>query len=86
MGYHVHQRTDGKFNLWSTVVDDYVLDKWLSEKEFVKDAVGFLELDVQRIIEKVESQVENAKKDGCSAYLPIRCSREEIEKTRRAEK
>lgn len=74
MGRHVHYK-DGKFNLWSTVTDEYELAEWVDEETIVQ---AFVEIEVERAKELAKKAIEMAKKHGCSALLPARHERNEI--------
>ena len=74
LALHIHFK-DGKFAIWSTIVDAYVTD-WSEDEDFIiaewLGSMIYLELAI------VKRQIESAKKNGCSAGLPARHSREEI--------
>jgi hypothetical protein len=74
MGRHVHFK-NGKFNLWSTVIDRYELSEWVDEETIIQ---AFVEIAVDRAKDNAKHQIQMAKKHGCSALLPIRCSRNEL--------
>jgi hypothetical protein len=38
LGWHVHY-LNGKYNIWSTVVDAYLIEEWTDEDEIIKTFV-----------------------------------------------
>jgi len=73
LGYHVHFK-DGKFAVWSTIVDAYVTD-WCDQLAIFN---FFRDRAVERAIVGARDKIMRAKEQGCSALLPARHSREEI--------
>lgn len=72
MGWHIHTR-DGKFNIWSTVVDGYILEDWVSEDEVKKAYVGFRVEDARKEAGvTAERMVTRAKGTGFCGSL-LRC-------------
>ena len=75
MGRHIHFK-DGKFNLWSTVIDSYELSEWVDEETVIQ---AFMEIEAERAKEIAKEAVKIAKEYGCSVRLPtFRCSREDL--------
>ena len=71
MGSHVHFK-DGKFNVWSTVTDSYVLKEWSSDKEVVD---YFVQRAIIKAVDDAKEMVDEAhKNNGCSIPYPTyRC-------------
>lgn len=71
MGWHVHFK-NGKFNIWSTIVDDYVLSEWVDESMIIQVYKERAIIDAERDAEEL---IKNARKNnGCSIPFPIfRC-------------
>ena len=69
MVWHVHQK-DGIFNIWSTIVDDYLLDEWTDEETIVH---FYIERGIERSKRIAKTNIDRAKHQQCSALLPIRC-------------
>lgn len=85
MGWHIHTK-DGKFNIWSTIVDDYILEEWVSEEEVKQMYVDNLVTDTKkRAEENADEMIKNAKKSGfCGIpYVNMRCDPETLEEIRR---
>lgn len=72
MGRHVHFK-DGKFNIWSTIIDAYELKEWVSEEVIVE---AFKELAVTRAIKEAKELCLHARNNnGCSIpYADFRCN------------
>lgn len=73
MGRHVHYK-DGKFNLWSTVIDRYELKEWVPVEGIVAALVQVAVEDAtMRAHEACAAAVEN---NGCSIRFPsFRCDK-----------
>ena len=69
MAWHVHHK-NGKFNIWSTFVDDYVLTEWVDEKVIIE---AFKQKAEKDAVELAKEKMQRAKENGCSAYKPARC-------------
>lgn len=74
MGWHVHYK-DGKFNIWSTIVDEYILEDWTTEEVIIQ---AFQEKVAEDTKRRAEFAINMAKRDGCSALYPARHERDEI--------
>ena len=70
MGWHVHHK-DGKYQIWSTVVDAYLLKEWVDDPEVIEAA--FIEVATERAKANAAEHMRRAKEHYCSAYLPARC-------------
>ncbi len=68
MVWHVHYK-DGKYAVWSTIIDDYIT-RWGSVDE-VKSF--YIEKAMEEAEETAMINIQNAKKDGCSAQPYFRC-------------
>uniref|UniRef100_A0A6M3MD42 Uncharacterized protein n=1 Tax=viral metagenome TaxID=1070528 RepID=A0A6M3MD42_9ZZZZ len=80
MGWHVHH-IDGKFNIWSTVVDDYLLTEWVGA-EIIEQV--FVEKAIEKAKEAAKRDMEEARKGFCSVRLtPFKCNPEWCEQIRR---
>lgn len=73
MGWHIHYK-DGKYQIWSTVVDDYLLKDWVSA-EVIEQA--YIEQATERAKASAKRSMERAREHYCSAHLPIRCDEPE---------
>jgi hypothetical protein len=63
MGWHVHFK-NGKYNIWSTVVDDYILKEWVDPKIIIAAYVEKAAEDAAKdAIELIKLATENK---GCS--------------------
>ncbi len=73
MVWHVHCK-DGKYRIWSTVVDAYILNEWVDaemiEQVYVEGAIE----DAKKI---AKANIDRAKEFSCSAMLPLRCEKDE---------
>jgi len=70
MGHHIHFK-DGKFNIWSTITDSYLIDQWINE-QYVRDAYikGRLEEMEKQIKEDADKMIKEAKESGfCGIFL-----------------
>ena len=65
MGWHIHMK-DNKFNIWSTVLDDYIIDQWVSE-DYVRSV--YVECLVNEAEDKIKADavemIKNAKEGFC---------------------
>jgi hypothetical protein len=50
MGWHIHKK-DGKFNIWSTITDSYLIDQWVNE-QYIRDAY------IQGRLEEMENKLK----------------------------
>lgn len=75
MGWHVHTK-NGKFNIWSTICDEYLLKEWVSEQE-VRQAYCEYGGEINEAIEAIN----RAKEFGfCSCrIIRSRCTDKETE-------
>lgn len=73
MGWHIHTKK-GKFNIWSTVVDEYLLLNWVDEAT-IRDVYVNLRLqeEKKRINDDIEEVVKNAKESGFCGLSYMRC-------------
>ena len=79
MGWHVHH-IEGKFNIWSTVVDDYLLTEWV-DAEMIEQV--YVEKAVEEAKEMAKENVDEARKGFCSVRLtPFKCTPEWCEQIR----
>lgn len=71
MGWHVHFK-DGKFNIWSTIVDSYLLTEWVDEEAIVQ---AYREHALKDAEEAARKNIHEAKYGirGCSALEPFKC-------------
>lgn len=78
MVWHVHHK-DGKYQIWSTVVDAYILREWVSaevvEQVYVERAIE----DAKKV---ARLNMERAREFYCSAMLPSRCELQNYMKKR----
>ena len=75
MGRHVHYK-NGKFNIWSTVIDAYELREWVDEATIIE---AFKELAVERAVTEAKEMIAEAKEnDGCSVRFGFRCAKEDL--------
>lgn len=79
LGWHIHTK-NGKFNIWSTITDSYLIDQWVDEK-YVKDVyiAWRLEDEEKRLKYAAEEMVKNAKESGFCGLSFMRCSPEVVE-------
>lgn len=71
MVWHVHFK-DGKFNIWSTIIDEYILTEWVSENVIIE---VYQEKAKEEAKETAQINIDHAKKHKCSAMLPFRCEK-----------
>jgi len=69
MVWHVH-RKNGKYNIWSTIIDAYVLSEWVDEDIVIE---VYKEKAIERAIDVAKKNIDRAKEFGCSAMEPLRC-------------
>jgi hypothetical protein len=77
LGQHIHFK-DGKFNVWSTMVDAYVMQKWLPKDEFMKEYIATeLYFKYKEILESmIEGMTSAETNNGCSIPYPtLRCTK-----------
>lgn len=78
MGWHIHQK-NGKFNIWSTVTNSYLLE-WTDAdtiKQYFIDSQ--LEEYKRRLTDEANIAVFEAGKKGCSIrYSNMCCDPEDI--------
>lgn len=74
MGWHIHKK-DGKFNIWSTITDSYLIDQWVNE-QYVRDAYiqGRLEEMEKQIKEGADKMIKEAKESGFCGVSYYKCS------------
>ena len=75
MVWHVHHK-DGKYQIWSTVVDAYILSEWVSE-EVIEQA--YVEDAIEDAKKTAKMNIDRAREFYCSAMLPFRCDPKEVE-------
>lgn len=71
MGWHVHC-LGGLYNIWSTIVDAYILEGWVTadmiEQVYVERAIEGAKKTARELVEEAK------KNDGCSVPYPLyRC-------------
>lgn len=69
MVWHVHHK-DGKYRIWSTIVDAYILSEWVST-EVIEQA--YIERAIESAKEAAKLNMDRAVEFYCSAMLPFRC-------------
>ena len=77
MGQHIHFK-NGKFNVWSSTVDAYVMQEWLPKDDFMKEYIATeLYFKYKEILEKMLEGMKDAELNkGCSIPIPtLRCSK-----------
>jgi len=57
------------------VVDGYILTEWVNEATIIE---AYKEKEIERMVEIAKTNIENAKKNGCSSLKPFRCLKEKI--------
>jgi len=79
MGWHIH-RKNGKYNIWSTVTDSYLLDQWV-DAETVKTAYveGRLEVAEKSLRDDVDEMVRNTENNFCGLRF-MKCSEEFVDR------
>lgn len=81
MGWHVHHQ-DGKYNIWSTIVDNYFWEEWVDEDTIIFVFQEQARKDARkRAVEALTSARENG---FCSVRIkPYRCTPELVEEMQR---
>ena len=76
MARHVHFK-DGKFNLWSTIIDAYELSEWVDEPTIIQ---AYKEIAIEQATRDAKEGIEAAKRNGgCSVrFEQFRCKKEEL--------
>jgi hypothetical protein len=69
MSWHVHYK-DGKFNVWSSVVDAYILPEWTTDLAIEN---LYAEHAAKEALRVARENIANARGDGCSLLRPFRC-------------
>lgn len=69
MVWHVHHK-DGKYQIWSTIVDAYILTHWVDQEVILE---AYVERSRADILVIAHANIDRAKEHGCSAMLPFRC-------------
>jgi len=83
MGWHIHTK-DGKFNIWSTIVDEYILSEWVTEQEVKKAYIeGRLEVYKQSLEMDANVMINNAKASGFCGLAFMQCKPKVFEQVRR---
>lgn len=80
MTWHIHFK-NGKFNIWDTVTDAYILNKWVNEDTVRRLYIeGRLEEEKLKLKDKVKELIDTAKENGfCSVrFIPFQCKEEII--------
>ena len=78
MVWHVHYRKeDKKFNIWSAIVDAYILNEWVDEKVIV---AAYQEKASEHAVVVANANIRVAKEHGCSATKLFRCNLEKATK------
>lgn len=75
MGWHVHHK-DGKYQIWSTIVDAYILSEWVSA-EVIEQA--YVERAIENAKNTAKGNMERAREFYCSAMFPFRCESQNSE-------
>jgi len=74
VGRHIHFK-DGKFAIWSTVVDRYVT-AWSKDENWI--IAEWLSGTIFAELPRIQRGLADAKEHGCSAGKPARCTKEGI--------
>ena len=88
MGWHIHTK-NGKFNIWSTIIDDYILNGWGTEEEVKKI---YIERRLKEATESIKKDADelfrDAVKDGfCSVfYVNMHCTPESVKEIQKFKK
>ena len=74
MVWHVHYK-DGKYQIWSTVVDAYILTEWVNA-DMIEQV--YIERDTKRAKVMAKRNLDMAREFGCSAISYFRCDPSEF--------
>ena len=74
MGNHIHFK-DGKYAIWSTIVDQYTTE-WTDDETYIVSV--WLQMEIYRALNSLKSLLPNARKHGCSIAHGFRCSKEDL--------
>ena len=74
MVWHVHYK-EGKYQIWSTIVDAYILTHWVDKNIILEAYAERARADALVI---AHANIDRAKEHWCSATPPFRCDLSEL--------